>query len=220
MTPTQPRGGNALTALASALERGGDPSPAPGDEIAMILQADELAKLSQARLHELVAVARGRGYSWAAIGDALGVSRQAAFKRFTSTSPTGLEGTPMPEPVDLIRRTTDVFESLDAGDYDAVKAHMTYTCSRALPKRKVMGVWQAVTTASGRLEVCTDVTVQTPDGRSTLEKFTNRHLLGGPVVQATLRHEAGEWIGRVSYNGMGKITGLLIAPPESRDLPF
>lgn len=38
---------------------------------------------AQAR-RELVAELRGRGASWQAIGDVLGVSRQAAFERFGS----------------------------------------------------------------------------------------------------------------------------------------
>ncbi len=36
----------------------------------------------EARTRELVAVARGEGASWAAIGAALGISRQAAHERY------------------------------------------------------------------------------------------------------------------------------------------
>jgi len=127
----------------------------------------------------------------------------------------------MPEQTtDLLERTRDVFAHLDAGDYEAVRAHMTYTCGRALTKRKLMSVWDQVRSDSGRLEACVDMTAQTADGSTTLSKFANQHLNTGAIVQTTLRHEAGEWIGRVGYNGTGKITGILIAPPGSRDLPF
>lgn len=206
--------GVSLVELASFVEGGVSP---PADEIALIRDADELARRSRERLHELVAAARERGTSWQSIGDALGVSRQAAFKRFSVQN----EGEPMSaQIVNLLDRTSEVFQSLDAGDYESVRAHMTYTCTRALSKRKLMGVWNQVASESGRLEACSDSTVQTPDGSTALSKFTNRHLNTGAIVQTTLQHEAGEWIGRVAYNGSGKITGILIAPPGTENLPF
>lgn len=122
--------------------------------------------------------------------------------------------------IDLMARTRTVFERLDAGDYEAVRSHMTYATERSLTKRKVMNVWDDVVNATGRLESMDDFTVQTPDGVNSFGKVVNRVFASGAIVQATLRHEAGEWLGRVSYNGTGKITGLIIAPLGSRDLPF
>ncbi|TQJ30382.1 hypothetical protein [Microbacterium sp. SLBN-146] len=192
-------------------------SAAASDDITSIRDADELARRSRERLHELVRGAHARGVSWQSIGDALGVSRQAAFKRFGHQN----EGELMSQQViDLVDRTSTVFQSLDAGDYDAVRTHMTYTCARALSKRTLMRVWSNVVEDSGTLEACTDATVQTPDGTTTVSKFLNRHLSTGAIVQTTLRHEAGEWIGRIAYNGTGKITGILIAPPGAQNLPF
>jgi len=62
--------------------------------------------------------------------------------------------------------------------------------------------------------------VLTPEGTNVVGKFLNRHLSAGAIVQVTLCHEAGEWMGRVAYNGSGKITGILIAPVGARDLAF
>lgn len=210
--------GASLAALASLVEVDDEEALSrSGDEVVMIRRADELVRRSHERLSELVSAARSHGVSWQAIGDALDVSRQAAFKRFGTKD----EGEKMTDQTtDLLDRTSDVFAQLDAGDYDAVRAHMTYTCGRALSKRKLMSVWDQVRSDSGQLEACVDVTVQTPDGRTALSKLANRHLSTGAIVQATLQHEAGDWIGRVAYNGAGKITGILIAPPGSRDLPF
>ena len=207
----------SLAALASVVETGGGDAPArSGDELVIIGRADELVRRSHARLSELVAGARSQGASWQAIGDVLGVSRQAAFKRFAKD-----EGGVKPaQTTDLLERTSLVFAHLDAGDYESVRAHMTYTCGRALTRRRLMGVWDQVRSESGGLEACVDPTVQTADGSTPLSAFANRHLSTGAIVQVTLRHEAGEWIGRVAYNGSGKITGILIAPPGSRDLPF
>ncbi len=183
----------------------------------MIRRADELARRSRACVSELVSTARAEGVSWQAIGDALGVSRQAAFKRFDTDD---RRETMTAGPTDLLDRTREVFAQLDAGDDDAVRARMTYTCGRALTKRALGEVREQVRRDSGRLEACVDVTAQTADGTTALGTFANRHLGGGTIVQATLRHEAGEWIGRVAYNGAGKITGILIAPPGSGDLRF
>jgi len=212
--------GLSLSELAAAVDRAAGAAESPVDPGA-IQRADRLVRRSQARLVDLVVAARSSGVSWQAIGDALGVSRQAAFKRFGGAVMRPEKEMEMTgQTIDLMDRTRAVFESLDAGDYEAVRAQMTYACARALSRRKVQGVWNEVVTATGRLEASTDLTVQTPDGTNALNTFANRLLANGAVVQATLRHEAGEWIGRVAYNGSGKITGLLIAPSGARDLPF
>jgi hypothetical protein len=207
----------SLVDLAAAVERA-SAAVVVGDDIAAIEAADLLAERSQRRLHDVVASARVRGVSWQQIGDALGVSRQAAFKRFGSSARDDAEGGGMGT-IDLTQRTTDVFRRLDAGDYEAVRALMTYSCGRVLTKRKVMAVWNEVVSATGRLEGCDDLTVHTPDGRTTLERFVNRRGAGA-VVHATLRHEAGEWTGRVAYNADGRIVGLLVAPLHAENLPF
>lgn len=208
----------SLAELASLVEAAGAGAPPDsGGEVRGIRHADELVRRSRERLQEVVSTARSHDVSWQEIGDALGVSRQAAFKRFGAKG----EGETMAAPgIDLTDRTSEVFAHLDAGDYEAVRAHMTYTCGRALTKRKLMGVWGEVRGESGRLDACVEATVRTADGSTPLAKLANRHLSTGAIVQVTLQHEAGEWIGRVAYNGSGKITGILIAPPGSRDLPF
>lgn len=50
------------------------------------LAAESVAN-SQAGVEEAVAAAREAGNSWAMIGTALGVSRQAAFQRFRKVAP-------------------------------------------------------------------------------------------------------------------------------------
>jgi hypothetical protein len=51
-------------------------------EISLIIQANGDLRLAQLNLHRRVSSARRSSHSWAAIGYALGVSRQAAQQRF------------------------------------------------------------------------------------------------------------------------------------------
>ncbi|WP_206427466.1 DUF3887 domain-containing protein [Leucobacter chromiireducens] len=223
-TPTvqPPRSLSALaTEVEDALRGGTDAAMSEAEARAAIRSTDALSHEAHDALTALVVTVRRGGLSWQTIGDALGVSRQAAFKRFGAAAHPPTEGTDTASPtIDLTERTRAVFERLSAGDYEAVRADMTYSCARALTKRKVMGVWNEVVRETGQLESCDELTVRTPDGDSALGKLANRHLISGAVVQTTLRHEAGDWLGRVAYNGAGKITGLLIAPLGSEDLPF
>lgn len=62
-----------------------DPSGVPMDDttdLRAIAEAVEGVRVGEARVRELVGVARAHGRSWGEIGIALGVSRQAARERF------------------------------------------------------------------------------------------------------------------------------------------
>ncbi len=123
--------------------------------------------------------------------------------------------------VDLQARTEAVFQMLSEDNYAGVKELMTFSCSRVLTKKKVTAVWNQVVAATGPLTSCTDTVTQTSDGRNVILQQINQLLSGGLVGQTMLNHEAGEWLGRVAYNGSGKITGMLIVSPlEKHNLPF
>lgn len=207
----------SLVDLARRVEAGSSGRGASTDELEIIRLADELVGRSDECLRQAVATARSRGVSWQAVGDALGVSRQAAFKRFDRREERAAPDT---YGVDLLQRTNRVFESLDADAYEDVRSLMTYACARALTKRRLMSAWAATRTSTGRLRTIGDSLVLTPEGVTVVGRFLNRHLSTGAIVQVTLIHEEGEWIGRVAYNGSGRITGILIAPPGARDLAF
>ncbi|MGD0387256.1 MAG: sigma-70 family RNA polymerase sigma factor [Solirubrobacteraceae bacterium] len=62
-----------------------DPSGIPADDtndLRAIAEAADAVRADDARVRELVALARARGRSWGKIAIALGVSRQAAHERF------------------------------------------------------------------------------------------------------------------------------------------
>jgi hypothetical protein len=70
---------------AAKLAEGLDPSSTPMDDTAdlrTLTQAVDSVRAGEARIRELVALARANGRSWGEIGIALSVSRQAARERF------------------------------------------------------------------------------------------------------------------------------------------
>ncbi|PQZ93735.1 hypothetical protein CQ018_08760 [Arthrobacter sp. MYb227] len=207
--------------LADASSLGTAPTTGT-DALNAVEIGNHLEQAARAHLEESVAVARARGVSWQDIGDAFGITRQAAFKRFeTISAATPREGTMGNPIIDLVSRTEEVFGHLSKGEYGSVKSLMTFTCTRALTKKKLMGVWDQIVVGSGRFGSCSNTTIQTADGTNVLAQKLNQFLAGGLTGQTQLNHESGEWIGRVAYNGAGKITGILIVHPLQTDnLPF
>ncbi|MBG6192457.1 hypothetical protein IWX64_003429 [Arthrobacter sp. CAN_A212] len=214
-----------LDRLSELLTNASNLGPLPTSETNAVKAVElgiEIERAAQAHLENSVAVARVRGVSWQAIGSAFGITRQAAFKRFGTISTTDIGEEAMGNPIiDLTSRTEDIFAHLSRGDYGSVKSLMTFTCSRLLTKKKVMDVWDQVVADSGQFEFCSNTTIQTADGTNVIAQKLNQYIGGGLTGQTEINHEAGEWLGRVSYNGAGKVTGILIVHPmQANNLPF
>lgn len=214
-----------LERLAELLTAASELGPTPSSEASATKAVElgiDIEQAAQAHLEHAVAIARARGVSWQSIGDTFGITRQAAFKRFGNTSAKSTGEETMTSPIiDLISRTENVFENLSKGDYGAVKELMTFTCSRVLTKKRVMDVWKQIEAETGQFESCSNTTMQTADGKNVVAQKLNQYLGGGLTGQTQLNHEAGEWLGRVAYNGAGKITGILIVHPmQKSNLPF
>lgn len=214
------RSGHRAVDLATRLAEGRSADPTAEGLLEAVSLAEALGREAQVQLQDAVTVARAHGVSWQSIGRTLGVTRQAAVKRFSLAADSHTSGDADPAAIDLYARTATVFSNLAAGDFDAVKALMTFTCARQLTRRKVMSVWAELEKSAGPFEMCTDLVATTLDGRTIAEKILNRHLVGGVVVQVRLLHEKQDWLGRVAYNGSGRVTGILIAPLGSTDLAF
>ena len=66
--------------LIEALERAADKTQPFAERVRA---ADEAVRLAKRFLEDVIAYGLGvEGHSWANVGDALGISRQAAFQRF------------------------------------------------------------------------------------------------------------------------------------------
>ena len=216
---------SGLERLAELITSASDlrPRSSPGsDALEGIELAIEIERAAQGHLESCVVAARARGVSWRAIGNAFGITRQAAFKKFGSVSTSEIgEETMGNQIIDLTSRTEDVFTHLSRGDYGSIKTMMTFICSRILTKKALMGVWSQVVEGTGKFESCSKTTVQTADGTSVVTQRLNQFLAGGLTGQTQINCEAGEWLGRVAFNGSGKVTGILIVHPmQATNLPF
>lgn len=170
-------------------------------------------EFAEAALGESVLRARAAGHTWQEVGDVLGVSRQAAFKRFgrpvDPETGTALHTGPAIDPAALAER---VFRALAAGEHDTVHGLMTHACARRLTRTRIAEVWRDVLASVGELESFSGHETRTHDGAPLPGATT------GPLVaRVLLHHEAGETVGHVSVHRSGKVDGLLIAPPSAED---
>ncbi|KNC19535.1 hypothetical protein AC792_05870 [Arthrobacter sp. RIT-PI-e] len=177
-------------------------------------------RLEQARtdLHEAVIEARPQ-HTWAEIGAVLGMTRQAAFKRFGSPRDprTGDTMHPAQATTDLLDTTEKVFRLIDAGDYDALAPMMTKNTAAVLTRELILDTWAQAVADTGNLVDCRDTRLELPDGTPI---DTSEAVHGTLIGHTTINCEAGHWVGRVAYNTDQNITGVLIVPPNHDQLPF
>jgi hypothetical protein len=69
-------------AMRSSVGKGMAPRPVPGAELGRLINAAHAAADADAELAHAARAARDAGASWAQIGDALGLTRQAAQQRW------------------------------------------------------------------------------------------------------------------------------------------
>ena len=145
-----------------------------------------------------VARARESGHTWAEIGQILGTSRQAAFQRFGRPADPRT-GRPM-EPVvpDARDRAGRLLADLVAGRWADVCAQFSDRVAAQLDPPRLAAAWAQVIGLVGRYEHHGEPSVyQAGD-------FT--------VADTPLFFEAGERMGRVSYDRDGRVAGLFFLP--------
>ena len=193
------------------------PEPGPGALLGVAAtrrQADE----AQAALSEAVAAARGAGHTWAEIGGVLGVTRQAAFKRFGAPRDPRTGALMTTTPTDgLIEATERVFAEIDAGDYEAVRARMPDDVAAVLTRDVVLDTWARAVSEAGNLERCEGTRLEASDG-SGIE--AGAPVIGIVIGSTELVCEAGSWAGRVAFDDQARVVGLLVVPPGTTNLPF
>jgi hypothetical protein len=145
-----------------------------------------------------VAQARESGHTWAEIGQILGTSRQAAFQRFGRPADPRT-GCPMePAVPDARDRAGQLLADLTAGRWAGVWAQFGDRVGARLDPPGLAAAWAQVIGLVGQYERRGEPSVyQAGD-------FT--------IVDTPLFFEAGERMGRVSYDRDGRVAGLFFLP--------
>lgn len=177
-------------------------SPTRQSALARVHDALALGASAAELLGATARAARAAGCTWQEIGDAAGVTRQAAFQRFGRPIDPRT-GEPMNRSmiahVDVM--ATDVLDKIRAGDWAAVVDRFTETMAAGLDVDQLATAWASVIALGGEVEG-----LDTP--------FARMHGLYS-VVDIGLRQEAGEYVFRVSFDEAGKIAGLFFLEPDA-----
>lgn len=193
---------------------GDEAEPAATDEVAA---AQERLEQARTELQTAVTRARARGHTWAQLGAVLGITRQAAFKRFGSARDPRTDGamTPAAATDDVVELTERVFHLIDAGNYGTLRGLMTEETAAILTQDLVLDTWARAVADTGNLASCSETRIELPDGTPVESGDT---VLGSLVGHTVLECEAGHWLGHVEFDPARQITGLLVVPPGHGEL--
>lgn len=183
-----------------------------------IQDAQRAVETARAQLQAGVRQAREDGHTWAEIGEVMGMSRQAAFKRFgEATNPVTGDSVGKRSAKQMQELTEHVFGLIAAGEQDKLQELMHPQTREELPSSLIAETWAGVLAEVGSLETMQDTRAEMPDGE-VLDPADES--MGVRIGQTTLRCEAGEYLGRVAADKQLRIVGLLIVRPDYGPLPF
>lgn len=172
---------------------------------------------ARARLSEVVWNARQRGATWDEIGEVLGTTKQAAYKRFGKTWRTSGATMSKTKVEDVLTFTESAYTHIAQGQPLRVTEAMTPEAAQELRPEDLTRVWDQVVAELGGFLGCTDTMAQATDGTHFSE---DEEVLGTVIGVTTLCFEAGQMMGRVAINHDGKIAGILIIDPSATSYPF
>lgn len=165
-----------------------------------VAAAQRAVRDAEEAVRAAVVAARSHGYTWVDIGTVLGTSRQAAFQRFgRATDPRTGEDMTVVLP-DAAERAVAVLVELTEGRFEQARADFDERMTREIDAERLGAVWAQVAGSIGRYE-----RMGTPFARPIGDYTT---------VDVPLHYEAGEVIGRVSFDRGGKVAGLFVLPPD------
>ncbi|MGF0118627.1 DUF3887 domain-containing protein [Promicromonospora sp. Marseille-Q5078] len=167
--------------------------------VGRVVALEHLRELVTLSVQSEVDLARAQGETWAGIGAGLGLSRQAAFRRYGTKKKTtkGVDMTTAlmasaPERVHLL------VSHLDQGRFDAARDDFDDPLATALPAERLEQVWEDLVRSVGAFEDFGEETSLVVDSNV--------------VVEVRLRFEAGALTCRTAWAPSGRIAGLFFLP--------
>lgn len=193
----------AAVALLSAAARLAAELARPGaGSLGAVGAARELAGAANTALQAAVDQARAGGHSWKEIGDALHTTRQAAFQRFgRPVDPR--TGAPMTRVVmpGAADRAVAIFADMAEGRWAEARRDFGERMRERLDADRLASGWAHTVSQVGAFERM---------GEPSARQFGER-----AIVDIPLYFEAGDAIGKVTFDGDAAVIGLLIRPaPE------
>lgn len=159
--------------------------------------AEELKNLADDLLVTTAARAHAEGLSWQDIGNELGISRQAAFQRFSTG--VGARVGPRRGEGQLIGRAQEVFGALADGRFAEVTAAFTARMAQQVTESELADVWGGCIESLGAYDRLTAASV--------------RHNGSLRVVHGSLVFADGILDARLALDRSRMISGLLITDP-------
>ncbi|WP_243788336.1 DUF3887 domain-containing protein [Saccharopolyspora gloriosae] len=145
----------------------------------------------------VVQQARQNGATWQVVGDALGVSRQAAFQRYGKpTDPrTGepMNTTPLPEAAEL---AASAIRDLAAGRWSSVAERFDQTMREGLSEDALAAAWAQIVGLAGAFE---------QHGEPEVTRAGDVTVTNTPIAL-----EAGDYTARIAFRDDRTIAGLHI----------
>lgn len=176
----------------------GDPADATRLVIGALAVRESAERVVIAAVHQ----ARRDGTSWQAIGDALGVTRQAAFQRYGKpVDPrTGapMNTTPLSNAATL---AATVIDDLAAGRWDDVTTRFDPTMRDGLPASALAGAWAQIVGLAGAYE---------SHGEPQASRAADISVTNTPLA-----FEAGDYVARIAFRDDETIAGLHILDAAS-----
>lgn len=183
-----------------------------------ILAASDALQDARRSLESAVLTARASGHTWAEIGETLGMTRQAAYKRFGSpTDPRTGERIAKRGVADVVELTERVFTLIASADYAQLARLMHPSTALELSSNVIAATWQSVLTEVGELTELQNTHVVLLGG---VVVETDEQVLGTVIGATVIECEAGQLLGRVAFSDEAKVVGLLIVPLDHGPLPF
>lgn len=177
-------------------------APEAPSALASLAAARSVGLLVDDAIRVLVAQARAEGRTWAAIGEVLHVTRQAAFQRFGSDDDDEGEAQ-LPEGAlpDAAERAGIVIEDFLAGRWEQMRSGFDGRLSEACSSELLEMVRTKLAEDLGRLL----------RRRRPAVKVRDRYT----VVDVPLVFERGLRRARVALDGKGRVAGFFVLMPEA-----